>query len=128
MSSVEAPHFAWFSLDWPRRGPVFSDPSPGGGPIQEAIQSAAESQGGESELARLEQGVALLLERFRRVQEEVVSLRRQLAERDRRLQEQSREIRRLNQRHQDAAKRLDDLIAELDRLDEQLAAEAATTV
>lgn len=87
---------------------------------------AADGRRGEHGFARLERVVSALVDRFQGAQGQVASLRRELAERDRRLQDQAREIRSLNQRHQDVAKRLDELIAELDRLDVQLAGGAAS--
>lgn len=70
---------------------------------------------------RLEEAVASLVDRYRRSLGEVADLRRSLAERDQRLASQAEEVALLGERNRDVAKRLDDLIGELDRLDEQLA-------
>ena len=75
---------------------------------------------------RLEEAVTALVDRYHRAQHQIAALRRDLAERDQRIQSQTREIRELNQCHQDVAKRLDDLIGELDRLDAQLEETSAT--
>jgi chromosome segregation ATPase len=74
---------------------------------------------------RLEEAVASLVDRYRRSLGEVADLRRSLAERDERLAGQAQQIALLGERNRDVAKRLDDLIGELDRLDEQLAQGAA---
>ena len=51
---------------------------------------------------------------------QVGALRSDLAEGERRLRAQEQEIRQLNQGRQDVAKRLGQLIGELDRLDAEL--------
>ncbi len=74
---------------------------------------------------RLEEAVASLVDRYRRSLGEVAELRRSLLERDERLASQAQQIVELGERNRDVAKRLDDLIGELDRLDAQLAQGAA---
>lgn len=73
---------------------------------------------------RLEEAVASLVDRYRRALQEIASLRVQLAERDRRIRSQDGEIRELGQRREEVTKRLDVLIEELSRLDDELAARA----
>lgn len=68
------------------------------------------------DLARLERAVRAMVEERRSLQTENERLKAELAARD-------DDLRELNQRRQDAFKRIDDLIAQLDRLDHQLAAD-----
>jgi len=89
----------------------------GGGPIPDAAHM--------HDFKRLEEVVTALVDKYRRAQAQVAGLRRDLAERDRRLRGQEQAIRELNQGRQDVAKRLDQLIGELDRLDAELG-ESAT--
>lgn len=100
-----------FPLDASRRGRVPSS-ARGGRSISEPA---------DIRFKQLEESVTALVDRYRRSQLEIASLRRDLAERDERLRRQDREIRALAERRDDAAKRLDQLIAELDRLDAELA-------
>jgi predicted nuclease with TOPRIM domain len=89
----------------------------GGGPIPEPA--------GIHDFKRLEEAVIALVDRYRRAQTEITSLRRDLAERDVRLRSREEEIRELAGRRQDVAKRLDQLIDELERLDAELAENAS---
>jgi|GEM_PF-1583633 len=65
---------------------------------------------------KLDRLVRGLVERYEALRVERAALREAVAERDER-------IRQLNQGRQDAAKRIDDLIARLDQLDAQLEAQ-----
>ncbi len=94
---------------------VLSFTSRRGGPIPEAAIH---------DFKRLEEAVASLVDRYGRAQREIVSLRAQLVERDQRIRSKDGEIGDLNQQRQEVAKRLDDLIDELMRLDDELAARA----
>jgi chromosome segregation ATPase len=84
----------------------------------EAIPEALDSHG----FKRLEEAVAALVDKHQRAQLQIAGLRRELAECDRRLRGQDLEIRQLRERREEAVKRIDLLVAELDRLDGQLAA------
>ena len=84
----------------------------GGGPIPDAA--------GSHEFKRLEEAVTALVDRYERARAEIATLRTDLASRDALLSAQEEQIRDLNQRRQDAATRLDQLIGELDRLDAEL--------
>ena len=68
----------------------------------------------------LEEAVTALVDRYERARADIATLRTNLAARDALLNAQEEQIRDLNQKRQDAAKRLDQLIEELDRLDEEL--------
>lgn len=73
---------------------------------------------------RLEEAVASLVDRYGRAQREIASLRAQLAERDQLIRSKDGEIRDLSQRRQETARRLDGLVDELTRLDDELATHA----
>ena len=73
-------------------------------------RAAAESEFAKFE--RLDQLVRTLVERFQSLQAEHAQTVVQLSQRD-------EQIRDLNQRRQDAGKRLDDVLARLDQLDTQ---------
>lgn len=60
------------------------------------------------------------METHRRLRAENDTLREGLAERDRRVRELEGQVRDLNQRRQDATKRLDDLIGHVARLEAQV--------
>jgi septal ring factor EnvC (AmiA/AmiB activator) len=89
----------------------------GGEPIPEALDS--------HDFKRLEQAIAALVDKHRRAQVQIAALRRELADCDRRIRGQQQEIRQLLERREEAVKRIDLLVAELDRLDGQLAAREA---
>ncbi len=55
-------------------------------------------------------------------QDETVSLRRRLEERNRRIRRLKEQLLEANQKRQDVAKRIDELISQLDHLDAQLGA------
>jgi len=68
------------------------------------------------DLERLERAIRALVGEKRSLQGDNERLQLELAQRD-------DELRALNQRRQDAFKRIDDLIAQMDQLDSQLAAD-----
>lgn len=68
--------------------------------------------------------MASLVEKFRALQAENARLRRTLEERELRIRSLDEQVLELNQRRQDVAKRIDDLIAQVDYLDAQLGAPA----
>jgi chromosome segregation ATPase len=74
------------------------------------VPSAEVDASAEGDLDRLQRAVEHLLERHRALRAECARLERLLVERDAKLRE-------LNQRRQDALKRIDELIAQIDRLD-----------
>jgi septal ring factor EnvC (AmiA/AmiB activator) len=57
----------------------------------------------------------------RQQQDETVNLRRRLEERNRRIRSLEEQLLEANQKRQDVAKRIDELISQLDHLDAQLA-------
>ena len=69
---------------------------------------------------RLERAVEALSEAHRRLREENVALRRKVEERSRRVRALEERLIEANQQRQDVAKRVDELIAQLDHLDGQL--------
>jgi chromosome segregation ATPase len=77
---------------------------------------------GTVDFSTFEDRVRGLAKRHRRLREENAGLRETLAERDRTIRELEGQIRALNQRRQDAGKRLDELIGRIGQLDEQLEA------
>ena len=115
--------------------PVRSASSLAGGvaipePSQLSDRESYASESGSRELEnfqRLEHLVRTLLQRYQALQTETVDLRAQLEEREARVEEREARVRtlegqilELNQTRRDAAKRLDDLIAQLDHLDAKL--------
>jgi hypothetical protein len=66
--------------------------------------------------------VRALAESHQRAQAENAALRRQVAERNLRIRTLEDQLLEGNQRRQDAVKRIDDLIAQMDQLDQQLSA------
>jgi len=66
--------------------------------------------------------VRSLVERYRTVQGENASLRAELDGRDSRIRSLDDQILELNQTRQDAAKRIDDLIAQIDHVDARFGA------
>jgi chromosome segregation ATPase len=69
---------------------------------------------------RLERLVRDLVERHVALRREYTSLRHSLNEREARLRSLDARVRELNQIRQDAVKRIDDLVAQLGRVEEQL--------
>ena len=72
------------------------------------------------DLARLERAIATLSDAHRRVRDENAALRRKIEERSRRVRALEERLIEANQQRQDVAKRVDELIAQLDHLDAQL--------
>jgi septal ring factor EnvC (AmiA/AmiB activator) len=70
---------------------------------------------------RLERAVSDLAEAHRRQRDENAVLRRKLEEQARRLRALEGQLLDANQRRQDVAKRIDELISQLDHLEGQLA-------
>ena len=84
----------------------------------------ARAQGAEAEAAydldRLERAVSALIEGVDRLRQENRQLREQLATRAQRIQALENDVRHANQRRQDVAKRVDELIGQIDQIDAQL--------
>ena len=83
---------------------------------------------GSSELydfARLERAVQTLVEKYRSLQGENAMLRGALEEREGQIRTLDGEMLELNQRRQDVAKRVDDLIAQIEQLDARFGADSA---
>lgn len=72
------------------------------------------------EFARLEKAVEGLVGRYRRLAHENAELRRVVAERDHRVRGLEGKILELNQRRQDVAKRVDELIVEIQQVEDRL--------
>ena len=99
----------------------------GGDTISEIIGNAViEAADNESayDLERLERAVSALIDSSERLREENRSLREQLASRVQRIQTLEGDLREAHQRRKDIAKRIDDLIGQIDHLDAQLGSEA----
>jgi chromosome segregation ATPase len=65
------------------------------------------------------------VEKYRALQGENASLRADLEGRDSRIRSLDDQILEMNQNRQDAAKRIDDLIAQIDQLDERFSASSS---
>jgi chromosome segregation ATPase len=70
---------------------------------------------------RLERAVGALVSQQEILRNEVTALRAELGERNHRIRTLEAQLLEANQRRQDTGKRIDDLIAQLDQLDAQLA-------
>jgi chromosome segregation ATPase len=90
----------------------------GGPPIPDAGRDNRSPE--LSPFDRLERLVRTLVDRHKVLERECTHLRRQLADRDERVHELDARIRDMNQTRQDAVKRIDELLAQLDRLEERL--------
>lgn len=75
----------------------------------------------DPDFERLERVVTALVERHRSALHEVSRLRDLLEERDQRLRLVDGQLLEMNQRRQDVAKRIDDLVAQISSLETQLA-------
>lgn len=73
------------------------------------------------DIERLERAIVGLVEQNARLREEAVSLRGMLGDRASRIAQLESELLDANQRRNDVAKRIDELISQLDALDAQLA-------
>lgn len=76
---------------------------------------------------RLERAVTKLVEEHRALRREHARLIRELGDRDRRIGVLEGELLELNQRRQDAGKRLDELISQIEHLDARLGAAPGST-
>jgi septal ring factor EnvC (AmiA/AmiB activator) len=76
------------------------------------------------DLDRLERVVTALVESHRRLQRENAALRSEVDQQTRRARLLDEKLLEANQRRQDVAKRIDELIAHIDHLGEQLDAQA----
>jgi len=79
----------------------------------------------DTNFERLDRLVRSLVEKYRVLQGENASLRADLEERDSRVRSLDDRILEMNQNRQDAAKRIDDLIAQIDQLDERFSASSS---
>jgi chromosome segregation ATPase len=70
---------------------------------------------------RLERAVRTLVSQQEILRDEVAALRGELGERNHRIRSLEMQLLEANQRRQDTGKRIDDLIAQLDQLDAQIA-------
>ncbi|MGH0032511.1 MAG: hypothetical protein ACQGVC_22185 [Myxococcota bacterium] len=77
------------------------------------------------DLDRLERAIGALVEENARLREEAASLQHALDEKSGRVIALEGQLLEANQRRQDVAKRIDELIAQMDALDAQLAASEA---
>jgi chromosome segregation ATPase len=77
---------------------------------------------GEQNFERLDRLVRSLMDKYRALQGENASLREELDGRDSRIRSLDDQIREMNQSRHDAAKRIDDLIAQVDHLDARFSA------
>lgn len=75
----------------------------------------------DDDFAELEERVEALAKAHRLLRRENLGLRDALEARERRVRELEAEIRELNQRRQDAGKRLGELVHRIDQLDARLA-------
>jgi septal ring factor EnvC (AmiA/AmiB activator) len=89
-----------------------------GAPIPAPIAPGPSGQ--DPDLERLERAVVALAERHREALREMARLRETLEARERRIGELDERVLELNQRRQDVAKRIDDLIARIALLEGQL--------
>ena len=76
------------------------------------------------DIERLERAVQALAERHAAVRDENIKLARDVAERDQRIAELEGELRRHNQTRRDVARRIDDLVGQIDELEGRLVASA----
>ncbi len=86
----------------------------GGGIISDAAGSAYDFE-------RLEQVVAELVDAHHQLQRENAGLRRKVDEKTRRVRALDEKLLEANQRRQDVAKRVDELISQINQLDAQFA-------
>jgi len=91
----------------------------------DAIPGSEAKTNGEQGFERLERLVRSLVDKYRALQSENASLREDLEGRDTRIRSLDDQIREMNQSRQDAAKRIDDLIAQIDHADARLGASSA---
>ena len=89
-------------------------------PSESSAASEATERAERFDLERLERALGALLNRYRAVQEENRKLGRALEEREGRVRTLDGQLLEMNQRRQDAAKRIDDLLSQIDRIDAEL--------
>ena len=76
------------------------------------------------EIERLERAVQSLADRFAALRDENTKLARDVAERDQRIAELEGEVRRQGQTRREVARRIDDLVGQIDQLEGRLATRA----
>ncbi len=76
------------------------------------------------EIERLERAVQSLADRFAALRDENTKLASDVAERDQRIAELEGEVRRQTQTRRDVARRIDDLVGQIDQLEGRLATRA----
>ncbi|MGZ8710834.1 MAG: cell division protein ZapB [Thermoanaerobaculia bacterium] len=76
------------------------------------------------DIERLERAVQALAERHAALRDQNTKLARDVAERDQRIAELEGEVRRQNQTRRDVARRIDDLVGQIDELEGRLVARA----
>ena len=92
----------------------------------EAIPDSESKTSKEASFERLDRLVRSLVEKYQTLQGENASLRAELDGRDSRIRSLDDQILEMNQSRQDAAKRIDDLIAQIDQLDARLGASSSS--
>jgi septal ring factor EnvC (AmiA/AmiB activator) len=95
---------------------------PGGFAISDADHKGAASRA--YDLHRLENAIAALVESHRSLQAENAALREQIDASNHRVRDLDEKLLQANQRRQDVAKRIDELIAQIDHLGVQFDAQA----
>lgn len=106
-----------FLLDGLREGSVRSERREG---ASIPAPTAPNHTGPDPEFDRLERAVSLLAERHGEALREVARLRERLEDREGRIRELDERVLDMNQRRQDVAKRIDDLVAQILLLENQL--------
>ena len=92
-----------------------------GGPFIPKAASKGQAATNGFDLDRLEQAIAALVESNSQLRDENATLRRGVNDGENRIRSLDTDLLAANQRRQDAYKRIDELMAHLDQLDEQLA-------
>ena len=92
-----------------------------GGPFISKAASKGKAAEKGFDIDRLERAIVALVESDGQLRDENARLRRGLSEGERRIRALDSNLIAANQRRQDAHKRIDELMAHLDQLDEQLA-------
>ncbi|MDJ0869772.1 MAG: cell division protein ZapB [Myxococcota bacterium] len=90
-----------------------------------AAPGATGSRDGAVDLDRLERAIRALVERCRVLHAERARLEGELAERDERIEALEAQVREQNQKRSDVAKRIDELISQLEHLDSRAGARGA---
>ena len=92
-----------------------------GGPFISKAAAKGKAAAKAFDFDRLERAIVALVESNGRLRDENVKLKNGLSEGEGRIRTLDSDLLAANQRRQDAYKRIDELIAHLDQLDEQLA-------